>query len=189
MSATNSPFGFRPVDHPTGNARAKVYQIASGYATTLYKGTMVTLNTSGTITISAAAADFLGIFMGCEYVDSTGKPTVSNFWPASTTVLSGTTVTAYVLDDEDTEFEVQSDGSVAQTAIGDQADVTSVGTGSTSTGLSTSTLNSTLVGAGVQGQWRIIGFGQAPDNAVGDAFTVVRVKMARSQYRANKTAI
>lgn len=189
MTTTSSPFGFRPVDHPTGSARAKVYQIASGYATTLYKYQMVTLNTSGTITTSAGAADYLGIFMGCEYVDSTGKPTVSNFWPASTTVASGTTVTAYVIDDEDTEFEVQADGSIAQTAVGDQADVTNVSSGSTSTGLSTSTLSSTLAGAGVQGQWRIVGFGQGVDNAAGDAYTVVRVKMARSQYRSNKVAI
>lgn len=186
MTATSAPFGFRPAYHPTGLERAKKYTIASAYGTTLLKGQMVTLNTNGTITTAAAAADFLGIFVGVEYVDSNGKPNVQNYWPASTVA---TNIVAWVLDDPETVFEAQANGAVAQTAIGDQADVVNVSAGSTSTGLSTSGLNSSLAGAAAQGQWKIVGFGGGVDNAVGDAFTIVQVKMARSQFVANKVAV
>lgn len=189
MSATLAGFGLRPVYHPSGIDRASVYTIAAAYNTAIYKGSPVTLNTNGTITIGAAAADFLGAFAGVEYVDATGKPTYSNYWPASQTVLSGTTPTAYVYDDPNIVYEIQCDGSVAQTAVGDQADFTSVGTGSTSTGLSTATMSASLAGAAAQGQLRIVGFGLAPDNAVGDAYTVVRVTNARSQFVYNKVAV
>lgn len=50
-------------------------------------------------------------------------------------------------------------------------------------------LNTVLAGAAAQKQFRIIGFGLAPDNAIGDAFTVVRVTLAQSQLRAATTAV
>jgi hypothetical protein len=186
MSASSSPFGFIPADHPTGHARAYPYTIASAYGTALYKYNPVILNTNGTITAGTTAADLLGIFAGVEYTDSTGKPTWSNYWPASTTA---TNITAYVWADPEIVYNVQANGSIAQTAIGDQADVVNPTTGSTSTGLGSSALNSTLAGAGSQGQFRIIGFNGDPGNAVGDAYTVVQVQLARSQFVANKVAI
>lgn len=187
MSAASAPFGFRPAYHPSGYERAKKYTIASAYGTAIYKGQPVILNTNGTITVGTAAADLLGVFAGCEYVDSTGKPTVSTFWPASTTVLAGTVPVAWVYDDPEQIYEVQSDGSVAQTAIGDQADVSNVGNNVNS--LSTATLSATLAGAAAQAQFRIIGFGQQIDNLPGDAFTVVQVKLARHQFISNKVAV
>ena len=187
MSAASAPFGFRPAYHPSGLERAKKYAIASAYGTAIYKGQPVILNTNGTIVVGTAAADLLGVFAGCEYVDSTGKPTVSTFWPASTAVLAGTVPTAWVYDDPEQIYEVQSDGSIAQTAIGDQADVSNVGNNANS--LSTATLSATLAGAAAQAQFRIIGFGQQIDNLPGDAFTVVQVKLARHQFISNKVAI
>jgi len=189
MSATASPFGFIPADHPTGNARAYPYTITSAYGTALYKYNPVILDTNGTITVGTTAADLLGIFQGVEYVDSTGKPTWSNYWPAGTTVYTNTTPVAYVWADPEIVYNVQANGSIAQTAIGDQADVVNPSTGSASTGLGSSALNSTLGGAGVQKQFRIIGFNGDPGNAVGDAYTVVQVQLARSQYVSNKVAI
>lgn len=186
MSATLAPFGFRPADNPTGSSRAKPYTIATGYGTALYKYAPVILNTNGTITAGTTAADLLGVFAGVEYTDSTGKPTYSNFWPASTTA---TLITAYVWDDPDLLYDVQANGSIAQTAIGDQSDVVNPTTGSTSTGLSSAALNSTLAGAGVQGQFRITGFNLDVGNSIGDTYTVVQVTNARSQYVSNKVAI
>jgi hypothetical protein len=187
MSAVNAPFGFRPTYQPIGLDRAKRYSIANAYNTAMYKGQPVILNTNGTITVGAAAADLLGIFAGCEYTDTaTGRRNVSPYWPASQ---ASTDAIAYVYDDPSDVFEVQADGAIPQTAIGDQADVTNVSNGSTLTGLSQSTLASSLAGAGVQAQFRIVGFGLAVDNAVGDAFTVVQVQIARHQFIANKVAI
>lgn len=187
MSAVSAPFGFRPAYQPTGITRAKKYAIAAAYNTAMYEGQPVILNTNGTVTAGTAAADLLGVFMGCEYVDATGKPNVSNFWPASQTVLSGTVPTAWVIDDPDQVYEVQSDGSIAQTAVGDQADITNAT--ANSNGHSQATLSASLAGAGAQAQFRIVGFGQALDNAVADAFTVVQVKIARHQFVAAKVAI
>ena len=189
MTATAAPFGFRPVLHSTGLDRARRRTIAAAYGTALYKGMMVTLNTNGTIVAAAAAADFLGVFAGVEYTDASGKPTYSNFWPAAQAVMANTPIIAYVWEDFDTMFEVQANGSVAAAAVGDQADVVNVGAGGGITGLSTSALNSTLVGAGAQGQWRIEEISGYPDNAAGDAFTIVRVKMARQQFTSNKVAV
>jgi hypothetical protein len=189
MSATSNPFGFRPAESPIGNSRANTYNIASGYGTAMYKGQPVILNTNGTITAGTSAADIIGVFAGCEYVDSTGRPQRSTFWPASTTVLAGTLPVAYVWDDPNTVFEVQSDGSIAQVDIGDQCDVSNVSNANTTAGLSQCTLSATKAGAGSQGQFRILRFAGQVDNVVGDAFTVVQVQIARSQYIANKVAI
>lgn len=187
MSALSAPFGFRPAYNPTGRTRDKKYTIAGAYGTAIYEGMPVILNTNGTITAGTAAADILGVFMGCEYIDATGKPNVSTFWPAAQAILAGSVPVAWVVDDPECVYEVQADGSIAQTAIGDQADVTNVG--NNSNGRSQCTLASALAGAGVQAQFRIVGFGQALDNLPGDAFTVVQVKVARHQFIANKVAI
>lgn len=186
MTATAAPFGMRPVFHPSGDARPSAYKIDAAYATNIYKYGPCTLNTNGTITVGAAAADFLGCFLGVEYVDSTLKPTVSNFWGSPS---GATEITAWVDDNPETVYEMQSNGSIAQTAVGDQSDFVNPGTGSTTTGLSSAAISSSLAGAGVQGQLRIVGFGLGQDNAPGDAFTIVRVTNARSQYRSNKVAI
>lgn len=189
MSSTLAPFGFRPAYHPSGLDRAKKYTIAAAYGTSIYKGTPVILNTNGTIVIGTAAADLLGIFAGVEYIDALGKPTLSNYWPAGQTLQANSVPVAWVYDDPAIIYEVQADGSIAQTAIGDQADVSNVGNGSTQTGLSAATLSAVLAGAGVQAQFRIVGFGQYVDNAPGDTYTIVQVQLARSQYVANKVAV
>jgi len=189
MTASAAPFGFRPAFHSTGLDRAKRRTVAGGYASAIYKGSPVILNTNGTLNIGTAAADLLGIFAGCEYVDATGKPTYSPFWPAAQAIFPNTTPIAYVWEDFDTMFEVQANGPVPQTAIGDQADVVNPGNGSTLTGQSTAALSSTLAGAGAQAQFRIEDIAPYVDNAAGDAFTIVRVKLARSQFIANKVAV
>ena len=191
MSATSAPFGFRPAYNPIGLERAKKYTIASAYNTQIPKGAPVILNTNGTITMGTAAADIVGVFAGCEYVDNVGKPTESSFWPANQVA---TQIVAWVYDDPNEVFEVQSDGSIAQTAVGDQADVSNVAavTGSAAIGgnvLSAATLSATLAGAAAQAQFRIVGFGQAVDNLPGDAFTVVQVQIARHQFISNKVAV
>lgn len=186
---TSAPFGFRPVYHPTGLDRAKRYPITGGYATALLKYQMVTLNTNGTIVTAAAAADFLGVLRGVEFIDAQGKPNFQPNWPAAQAVLSGTQPWAWVWDDIDTVYEAQANGSIAIAGIGDQTDVVNVSAGSSLTGLSTSGVSSTLAGAGSQGQWKIRGFSLDPGNAPGDAFTIVQVSMARSQFVANKVAV
>lgn len=189
MSQTNAPVGFQPSFHPSGLDRASPYVIAANYNTNLFKNQPVILNTNGTIVVGTSAADLIGVFAGVEYVDPTGRPVYSPNWIASTATMANTTIRAWVYDDPEIVYRVQSDATVAATAVGDQADVSNVGAGNTAVGLSQSTLSATLAGAGVQAQFRIIGISPDVDNAFGDPFVLLQVKLARSQYVANKVAI
>ena len=194
MSATASPYGLIPVYHPSGTDRAVAYTINPTYNTAIYKGDPVILNTNGTVTVGTAAAALLGVFMGCEYVNSTGKPTYSNFYPASQAVQAGSVITAWVITDLESVFEVQMSGQLSATlatamaAIGDEADIIYTA-GTSATGLSACALNTTLAGNGAQKQFRITGFGLAPDNAPTDLFPIVRVTLANTQFRVPTTAI
>lgn len=190
MSATNAPFGLRPAFHPSGLDRAQALAggIASGYSTDILKGQPVKLNTSGNIVVAAAGDSFQGAFAGVEWTDTTGRRRVSNYWPASTAYVAGSCV-AYFYNDPNIVYEIQADGSLAQTAVGDQADLSNTTAGSTTTGLSQCTLSTTLAGAGNTAQMRIVDLAPYADNAWGDAYTVVRVTINKSQYQATVVAI
>ena len=187
MSATAAPFGLRPVYHPSGNARASEYSIAAAYTTPIFKGDPVLLDTNGTITRSAAGNTLYGVFMGCEYVDSTGKPTYSNFWPGA----SGCTeIKAWVITDAETVYEIQGVSALTQAAIGDECDISTYAAGSTSTGLSiVSAATGTLAGAGASAQLRIVGVAPYPDNAITDTYPILRVTINESALRAATNAV
>jgi hypothetical protein len=189
MSSTNAPFGLRPSFHPTGLDRAVALPggIASGYSTGILKGQPVALNTSGNIIAATAGSAYQGAFAGHEYTDSTGRRLVSNQWVASTSYQTGSEVT-YYYSDPNIVYDIQCDGSLAQTSIGDQANFSNISAGSTTTGLSQCTISSSLVGSGAVGDLRIIGLTPAVDNAWGDSYTVVQVQVSRSQYVATINA-
>lgn len=190
MSATNAPFGFTPVYHPSGQIVANVYQpsVANGPTSAIYKGDPVKLTGADTVCILAGDADaIIGVFAGCEYNDATGKPTVSSYWPGTTT--GATNIKFYVYDDPFIVYEAQGAGSIANTAIGDSCDSTAA-TGNTNTGVSGIYLKSgTLSGAATVKQWRILGLGQQTNNAWGDSYTIVRVKIGQSQLITEPNAI
>lgn len=190
MSATSAPFGLRPAFHPSGLDRAQALAggIASGYGTDILKGQPVKLNSSGVLVVAAAGDAFQGAFAGVEWTDTTGRRRVSNYWPASTAYQTGSCI-AYFYNDPNIVYEIQADGSVAQSAIGDEADLSNTTAGSTVTGLSQATLSSTLVGAGNSGQMRIVDLAPYPDNAWGDAYTIVRATINESQFQASVNAI
>ena len=190
MSATNAPFGLRPAFHPSGLDRAQALAngIASGYGTDLLKGAPVALNTSGNLILATAGQAFQGAFAGVEWTDTTGRRRVSNYWPASTAYQTGSCV-AYFYNDPQIVYEVQADGSLAQTSIGDQANFSNASAGSTTTGLSQCTLSTSLAGTSAVGDFRIVDLAPYPDNAWGDAYTIVRVQISRSQYVATINAI
>lgn len=190
MSATAGPFGLRPVNHPSGTIRPKrlINGLASGYATSLYQGTPIKLNTSGNLVISTGSDDIIGAFWGCEFTLA-GRRMVLPYWPASTVPdVTGDPFYVYYFDDPNIIYEVQGAGSYAQTALGDQANFSSVGAGAYPPGYSQATLGA-LVGATVQGQFRIEALAPYVDNAWGDAFTIVQGKISQHEYVANKVAI
>jgi hypothetical protein len=190
MSATNAPFGLRPAFHPSGLDRAQALAggIASAYNTDILKGQPVKLNTSGVLVVAAAGDAFQGAFAGVEWTDTTGRRRVSNYWPANTAYQTGSCV-AYFYNDPNIVYEIQADGSLAQTSIGDQADLSNTTAGSSTTGLSQCTLSTTLVGSGASAQMRIVDLAPYPDNAWGDAYTIVRATINESQFNASVNAI
>ena len=194
MSATNAPFGLRPAFHPSGLDRAQALAggITSGYATQILKGQPVAYSPSNgvivAITANSTNAAWSGAFAGVQWTDTTGRARVSNYWPASTAYTAGTCV-AYFYNDNNIVYEIQADGSMAQTTIGNEYLFTNVTNGSSTTGLSQATLGaSTAVGNATQGQMRVVDLAPYVDNAWGDAYTIVRVVNSNSQMFGAFTA-
>jgi hypothetical protein len=183
MSSTNAPFGMRPAFHPSGLDRATALAdgILSTYSTDILKGQPVKFATTGVIQVAAAGDSFAGAFSGVEFTDTTGRRRVSNSWPANTAYQTGSCI-AYFYNDPNIVYEIQAAGSLAQTSIGDQADLSNTTAGSTTTGLSACTLSTTLAGSGNTAQMRIINLAPYPDNAWGDSFTIVRATIAKFQF-------
>jgi hypothetical protein len=207
MSTTSAPFGLRPAFHPSGLDRAQALAngIVSGFSINILKGQPVVYSTAalttggstnGTLTTatapssgSAASYPWVGAFAGVEFTDVTGRRRVSNFWPANTAFTAGSCI-AYFYNDNNIVYEIQADGSMAQTSIGNEYLFTNLTAGSTTTGLSQCTLGaSTAVGNGVQGQMRVVDVGPGVDNNWGDAYTIVRVVCANSQLFGAFTAV
>jgi hypothetical protein len=195
MSATNAPFGLRPSFFPTGLERAQAITngITSGYSSNILKGQPVVYGTTanggtlGTIIIAANTGAVTGAFAGVEWTDTTGRRRVSNYWPAST---SGTNIVAYFYNDLNIVYEIQTDATIAQTSIGNEYNFSNIAAGSTTTGLSQCTLGvSTAAGNGAQAQMRIVDIAAYPDNNWGDAYVIVRVQLASTQFFGAYTAI
>jgi len=198
MSSTSAPFGLRPAFHPSGLDRAQALAngITSGYSTQILKGQPVAYSASAGVIIplttapaAGSAVAWSGAFSGVEWTDTTGRRRVSNYWPASTAYTTGSCV-AYFYNDQNIVYEIQADGSMAQTTIGNEYNFTNTTAGSSTTGLSQATLGaSTAAGNGVQGQMRVVDLAPNVDNAWGDSYTVVRVVNSASQFFGTVNAI
>ena len=187
MSATLAPFGLRPAFHPSGLDRAQALAngITSAYSSDILKGQPVRyIAASGVIEpVTATSQAVSGAFAGVEWTDTTGRRRVSNYWPANTAYQTGSCV-AYFYNDPNIVYEIQSTGSIAQTAVGLDMNFSNFAAGSNVTGLSAATLTATVLGTGVQGQVQVLDIAPYPDNNWGDDYTIVRVQIARRQIAA-----
>jgi hypothetical protein len=185
MSTVSQPFGLRPAYSPSGVVRPTAYTILTGYAVNILQSQPVKIGTNGTIEAAAIGDRFIGTFQGVEFTDSDGRRRVSNKWTAS---IAGTEIVAYVTLDPSIVYEIQANGSIAVTDIGKQADFTTIGTGSTTTGLSAMMLDTATLTDSGNAQVRIIGLSPAPDNDFGDSFTIVQVQVSEHQNVADRAA-
>lgn len=188
MSSVATPYGLTPISDQAGTTRTLCLKngIASGLASNIFKGQAVMLDTAaGTITPITATADrIFGVFAGVEYTPTGQRPAVSPFWPASSTYVAGLDVmNVYIWPawNPNQRWQIQADGSVAQTAYGDQFNISNFAAGNTNTGLSGCTAAAAPVGNGVQGQLQLIEFGEYLNNAPGDAFTDLIVAISFPQ--------
>jgi hypothetical protein len=189
MSTVSAPFGLKPIYHPSGQLKPTVLNggIASGYAADLFLGTPVAYGAStGTIIVGTTSGAIVGSFAGVEYTGADGRRRTTGYWPASTVA---TNIVASFHSDPATIYAIQANGPLAQTAIINQANLINPGTGSTTTQVSSCAISTTLVGNGVQGTLRILDLYNTPENAWGDAYTIVVVNIARHQLTAIATAI
>lgn len=181
MSATLAPMGLVPTRHPSGVIRVEnqVDGILSGYGTNLFTGTPVKRFTDGTInaTGTAAADPCLGVFQGCEF-SAASKRFVLPYFPAGQTYDAGTMIAKYTADPE-IIYEGQSSGSLLAVNIGEGINLANASQGSTFTGFSTQALGA-ATGA-TAATFTIWNLSQYDDNAWGDAFTKVLVRIQTFQ--------
>ena len=162
MANADTPKGFWPLRHLTGGTiRTSEQTIASGYATSIFRGDIVKLVAGGGIEVSAAGARSIGVFNGVEYTDAQGEVQFSKHWPASTVA---TNIKASVYSDPNITFGVQSAGSTVAADVGNLGDHVATA-GNTRTGQSANELNGTTstAYAGFRGLGKI----ETPDNAYG----------------------
>lgn len=161
MANLDNPRGFWPLSGcPKINSKAQKYTIASGYATTIAPGDPVTLAADGTVQKASTSGAVLGVCAGVSYIDSNGVPQWG-YWPASTTVKTGTLPEILVYDDPEEVFVVQVDGSMALADRGLLSDSVA-GTASTLFNRSADELNAS--GSTAAKQWRVTGKHEVPGN-------------------------
>jgi len=190
MATTAAPYGLRPVKRadgmPYAGATSQYLIDPAGEATNLFYGQVVHIGADGYIALSTATgADgttnafptgttltgSLGVFDGCEYVNSSGQLVQAQYYPSGTS--NGDAIKAYVVDDPNVLFQVQADGAMDQSDIGANtffAAAQSTSTGSTTTGNSTSAVDATTVTT--TAAFRIV----SAVSPIGDAFPDLLVK-------------
>lgn len=190
MATTAAPYGLRPINLIGGQNFAgstRQIKIASAYAANIFFGDIVALDANGTIVkvtnVGSAADQFpagvVGVFLGCSYTSPTLNYYLqSQYWPTGTVASDAT---AYICDDPDTLFQVQANGSVAQTGLGLNYPVIQTA-GSTTTGDSKVALNAAGGVTTSTVAFRLVDFVNGPFSTVGDSFTDCIVKFNFGQH-------
>ena len=193
----NSPYGFEPVNRydgiPYAGATLQI-PIASSYNTPIYNGSSVKIVAGGTLELSGTTTSgtIIGVFMGVQYVNSSGQTVQAQYYPGTTV----TNAVAYVVVDASAEFKVALTVSGAPTVVVG-ANATIVGTniaeiqngvGSATTGNSQASCVIPANGAGATTTlpWRVVAV--VPDTAYTSGSTVlypeVLVKINNPQLTA-----
>jgi hypothetical protein len=192
MASTASPYGFKPVNEigglPYAGSTRSFAINPAGYSTNIFNGSLVYVATTGYLQlVTADGSDgttnafpagttltgAVGVFVGCSYVNAQGQTIFSQYYPAS-----ALNAVAFVVDDPNTVFQAQANGSLTIADLGANvtlANAQSTSTGSTTTGNSNVALSSTS--KTTTAPFRVIGFpNMVGFSVVGDAYTDVFVK-------------
>jgi hypothetical protein len=199
MASTASPYGFKAVNElgglPYAGSTRQFLIDPAGYNTNIFNGSLVYVNSSGYLNIATstgadattngfptgtANTGCIGVFVGVTYTNAQGQVVYAQYYPANTVAPTGTSITAYVVDDDRAVFQVQSAGSVTQAALGSNVylnAVQSTSTGSTLTGNSTTAVVAGSSAVTTTAAFRIVGFVNMQGfSTVGDAYTDILVK-------------
>jgi hypothetical protein len=140
----SAPYGFQPINSVDGKPYAGAIRqlpITAAYGTAIYNGDMVKLVVGGTIEKSAigdnvTAQPTLGVFVGCQYVNSTGQIVQAQYYPTGVNSAIG-----YIVLDPQAAFKaaVTTSGntsvvtSVTRAVVGTNMEI-ATGTGNNATG-------------------------------------------------------
>ena len=192
MATTATPYGARPVGtlSASGSFTGKTMQIkiASAYGTAIFHGDFVKLVTAGTIELDTGTTSVttVGIFLGCKYTDpNTNQMTFNQYWPAST---AASDAVAYVLTDPQALFQMQGDGTLAQTALGANFGLVQTA-GSTSIGKSKNAADVSTVATTNTLPLKLVEFVDSTTSAVGDTYTDAVYKVNVGHQFDNTTGI
>ena len=189
--ATNvvEKFGLRPYRKLDGTPLVGAqnrYRIAAGYATAIFQGDLVIPTAAGNVERHTANTSnaVVGVFNGCFYNDpTTQKPTWKNYYPGGITPTQGG-ITAFVVDDPDAVFLVDSDGTFSAADLFKNYSVTTAG-GVTQTGNSSVQLDYSESGTQVTYVIQAIDISQDPANSTeGAANGNILVRINNHFYRA-----
>lgn len=123
----DAPYGLKPINLVGGQANVgsiRQIPIASGYATAVFAGDLVTLVADGSVEKDAGTttATPVGVFVGCKYTDpNLGYELYSQSYPGN---VAADDIEAYVVDDPSMLFKVAvvsagtTIGGVDRTAVG-----------------------------------------------------------------------
>lgn len=196
MPNLDAPNGFLPVRHLRGGTVRYEggYTIDSGEASSIFSGDAVIIHATpsgdgNNIDVAAAGGGVLGVFAGCQYTAANGDVVWTNQWAGGTVTKGAVPAEAFVYVDPNIVFSVQVDGTIANTDIGQFADLVA-GAGNAANGISGFELNATT--AGTIAQFQILGLAGAPDGIfvadISSANPRVEVQMAETPYVAPPTA-
>lgn len=199
MASVASPYGFKAVNElgglPYAGSTRQFNINPAGYNTNIFNGSLVYVPATGYLQIATstgadattngfptgtANTGVVGVFVGCSYVNAQGQVIYAQYYPANTVAPAGTAITAYVIDDDRTVFQVQSVGSIVQADLGSNVFLNaaqSTSTGSTQNGNSTTAVIATASVVATSAAFRIVGFVNMQGfSTVGDAYTDILVK-------------
>ena len=171
MANQDAAFGLRPLkmsgqgDDSTGMSS---HLIDAGDASVLYQGSPVIAAAGYVDLATAGAVPNMGAFWGCFYTDPTTlKPTFKNYYPGSITPPSSKDIEAFVYDNPNQMFEIQSDNDAASSVadVFSNADFVNFG-GSTLNGVSNTELDDSTIAASsdAAAQMLILGISRDPKN-------------------------
>jgi hypothetical protein len=190
MATAATPYGLKPVKRadglPYAGATTTYLVDPAGEATNIFYGQVVYIGADGYLAIvvktgidattnswPAGSTDntgAIGVFVGCEYVNTEGQVIHSQYYPSGTTGV----VKCKVVDDPGVLFQAQLDAVSGQDDVGSNCHFVaaqSTSTGSTTTGNSTSALDATVIQT--TAPFRILGFVSPTDDTYPDVLVKI----------------
>lgn len=201
MANIDAAFGLRPYNmlgagaNTNGNMTFTIQTGATaGTSSVIYQGTPVIPLTNGMIDVvgnaNGGTVPLLGAFLGCNYIDLSGKPKWSPYWPGTASVMANSVATAEIAAHPDQLFLINCDAAAADSIIHANANFATATSGSTVSGLSSAELAVSTANTTNTLNLRIIGFEDAPsssDAAAAGRLAIVLLNNHFYRYGANGT--